>query len=112
MMRDEFVKYVREFASKNGMSEKAETQLLKLSTADYPVVELVYTYHPAISDTRGKEEIAALFVVGGIAVIYDMLPRAELARDLTTERDILASKMQSVVDQYEMLKKGPINGNS
>ena len=72
----------------------------------------MYTYHPAIPDVGGKERIAALFTFGGMAVMYDMLPRAEVARDLITERDKLAAKIQSIGNQYEMLKGGPVNGNS
>lgn len=112
MMRHEFVKYVREFAAKNDMLEKAEMQLKKMSTADYQIVELVYTYHPAIPDIGGKERIAALFTLGGIVVMHDMLPRAEVARDLITERDRLAAKIQSIENQYEILKRGPVDGNS
>ena len=112
MMRNEFENHVKEFAAKTQVSEKAEGQLKQMSSSDYQVVELVYTYHPAIPDIGGKERIAALFTLGGMTVMYDMLPRAEVARDLITERDRLAAKIQSIGNQYEMLKGGPVNGNS
>lgn len=111
MMRHEFENHVKEFAAKNDMSGKADMQLQKMSTADYQIVELVYTYHPAIPNVRGKERIAALFTLGGMIVMYDMLPRAEVARDLITERDRLAAKIHSIGNQYEMLKRGSVDGS-
>lgn len=51
----------------------------KISDQDYKVIEKVYQFHPAISETCGKEEVAGLYKSFGMTVFYDMLPRAEKA---------------------------------
>lgn len=66
-----------------------------VSESDYRVIETVYTFHPAIDNVRGKDQIATIYSTAGITVIYDMLERAEMARDLERQiseaRDTLAS---------------------
>ncbi len=57
-----------------------------VSESDYKAIETVYTFHPAIDNIRGKDQIATIYSTAGITVIYDMLERAEMARDL--ERQI------------------------
>lgn len=56
------------------------SEFLKLAKVDhlapeeYDMIEIVYTYHPAISDTKGKEEIVKYWKDG---LIRDMYPRAK-----------------------------------
>lgn len=57
----------------------------KFTDEEYAVVELVYTFHPAISETEGKKQIADIVCKYGMSVIYDMKPRAEKAAELNSQ---------------------------
>lgn len=61
-----------------------------ISDSDYEIIEIVYTFHPSISETRGKEQIALLYATFGMTVINDMLPHAIKVREL--ENKILQAK--------------------
>ena len=47
-----------------------------VSDEEYGTIEYVYTYHPAISETEGKAQIARLYTDYGMTVIEDMMERA------------------------------------
>ena len=47
-----------------------------VSDEEYGTLEYVYTYHPAISETEGKAQIARLYTDYGMTVIEDMMERA------------------------------------
>lgn len=51
---------------------------LKISDKDYEKVEFVYNYHPCNFDKVG---IAKLVEEYGMAIIYDMIPRANAAME-------------------------------
>lgn len=84
MTREEFEKSCYEVNSKN---RKHPTD------AEYEVIEYVYNFHPAISETEGKRQIATLYVNYDMSIIQDMKPRAErmekLEKDLRTTRAVL-----------------------
>lgn len=65
-----------------------------VSDEEYGTIEYVYTYHPAISETEGKDQIARLYTDYGMTVIEDMVERAgkmEMAeRDLRVARTNVA----------------------
>jgi len=65
-----------------------------VSDEEYGTIEYVYTYHPAISETEGKAQIARLYTDYGMTVIEDMVERAgkmEMAeRDLRVARTNVA----------------------
>jgi len=75
-----------------------------VSDSDYKKIEFVYTYHPSISDTKGKDEIAQLFNMFGMRIIMDMIPTAEKAKEL--EDKIMATKSQlaRLTEEYQQLK--------
>lgn len=112
MMREEFEKHVVEFAVHNNLEASTITALSELNSHDYSIIELVYTYHPSIPDVDGKSKIAALFALGGMCVIIDMLPTAEAARDLQLESDKLKSRLLEINQQLLKLKRGVINVNT
>lgn len=56
-----------------------------VSVEDYEVIEKVYTFHPIIDETDGKDHIAKLYKLGGMALINDMVPRAQEAQKLEDE---------------------------
>lgn len=49
------------------------------------VVHPVYQFHPLIPDVGGKDKIAALFHMGGIGLMRDMLPTARRFETLESE---------------------------
>lgn len=64
----------REFTELTGRPE--------VSTADWDIINKVYVFHPCISKTQGKAQIAALYSDFGMRIIRDMLPTADKAEEL------------------------------
>lgn len=56
-----------------------------VSAEDYAVIEKVYAFHPIIAEVDGKDQIAKLYKLGGMALINDMVSRAEEAQQLENE---------------------------
>jgi hypothetical protein len=48
---------------------------------EWEIIQKVYTFHPAIPDVNGKKIIAGMFKLGGMGIITDMLPAADLGLD-------------------------------
>ncbi len=51
-----------------------------ISEENYKIIEEVYTWHPAISDTEGKKEIATLYYIAGMGLIQNMQEEALTAK--------------------------------
>ena len=77
---------------------------ITITDSDYNIIETVYAFHPAISEVRGKEQIALIYITFGMTVINDMLPRAIKAREL--ENKILQAKAayDTAMTEYNELK--------
>jgi hypothetical protein len=59
---------------------KAEFEAMigkSVTDEEYKVIEAVYTWHPAINDTTGKDQMKTLYTQFGFGVIRGMLPVAE-----------------------------------
>jgi len=71
---------------------------------EYEIIEIVYTFHPSISETEGKMQIANLFDNFGFRVIADMLPTAVKAREY--EELIVEKKheLEELLEAYNELK--------
>lgn len=68
------------------MKHEFEARIKATVTAeDYEVIEKVYAFHPIIDSVDGKDQIAKLYKLGGMALIIDMVPRAEAAEQLENE---------------------------
>lgn len=61
---------------------------------EYDAIEFVYMWHPSISDTEGKHQIASIYRLGGMAVINDMTKRAELNKEIQEMMDECSKKME------------------
>ena len=81
-----------------------DTKNLTISDSDYEIIETVYAFHPAISDVRGKEQIAWLYTTLGMAVINDMLPRAIKARELENKISQAKAAYNTAMAEYNELK--------
>lgn len=73
---------------------------------EYTMVEEVYTWHPSISETNGKQEIATIFKIGGIRIIKDMYATARASQAMQKERAMINSRLDYIAKQYEALSKG------
>ena len=62
----------------------------------FSVINTVYTFHPAIDDISGEDQIADLYVNYGISVIRDMLLRAERMKKLEKQYANLESSFAAL----------------
>ena len=69
--------------------------------SDYAIIEHVYTWHPAISNTEGKEQIATLYKMGGMCLIKDMEPTAKLMEELDAEKFEAENKLKEIRKKIE-----------
>lgn len=72
----------------------------------YAIIDRVYTYHPALECFYAKDMIAKLWQVGGMAIMRDMLPRANAIMDLKTELHGLESRVVLLRDKLIDLMNG------
>lgn len=77
-----------------------------VSEKNYSIIEKVYTFHPAISNTEGKAQIAQLYKIGGMSIILDMVKTAEIAEELDDEMRRARSKVSWIQKRQEMLADG------
>ena len=77
-----------------------------VSTADYDIVEFVYTWHPSISETDGKQQIVNLYKNGGMLVIKGMVEAATYAKELDDERRELEAKMNTIKERFANISSG------
>lgn len=77
---------------------------LTIDDSDYEIIEVVYTFHPAISNVRGKEQIALVYITFGMTVINDMLPRAIKARELENKISQAKAAYNAAMAEYNELK--------
>lgn len=101
MMREEF-----EYAVTKLTGDNDYFRTHALSVQDYTDIEYVYTWHPAISETKGKEQIAWLYVNLGMCVIRDMYETASLYEDLDDELRAAQDKVKSLENRIERLRRG------
>lgn len=77
-----------------------------ISDGDYSVIEKVYTFHPSISETDGKRQIAYLYVTFGFAIIKDMEVRADLMAERERKLLSLNSSIEELKKEMEDIKAG------
>ena len=73
---------------------------------DYALIERVYTFHPAISETEGKRQIAELYVNFGMVLIMDMLPRAEVMAKKESELREARAALSRIQEEIEEIRRG------
>ena len=77
---------------------------ITIDDSDYEIIEVVYAFHPAISEVRGKEQIALIYTTFGMTVINDMLPRAIKARELENKISQAKAAYNTAMAEYNELK--------
>lgn len=73
---------------------------------EYKVIEVVYTWHPAINDTTGKDQMKTLYTQFGFGVIRGMLPVAEKMEKLDGERRELLAQLDTIKIREGLLAVG------
>lgn len=99
MTKQEFMNKVAEVTPK-------EKKIAVVSDTDYALVERVYIFHPAISETEGKRQIAELYVNFGMVLIMDMLPRAEVMAKKESELREARAALSRIQEEIEEIRRG------
>ena len=87
--------------------QEFETKLgNNISEDDYKLIELVYTWHPSISETDGKAQILTLFKTCGMPLIRDMAETAVYMKNLSKERDRLLLHLDAINERMVSVEKG------
>lgn len=87
----------QEFESKAGNN---------ISEDDYKLIELVYTWHPSISEIDGKAQILTLYKTCGMPLIRDMVETAVYMKNLSKERDRLLLRLDAINQRIDSVEKG------
>lgn len=77
-----------------------------VTDAEYQLIEYIYTFHPSISETEGKRQVAGLYHEFGIRIFKDMKPTADRNRELEVEIGRARHNLQSLLDEADELRKG------
>ncbi|MDD3229389.1 MAG: hypothetical protein PHE09_09260 [Oscillospiraceae bacterium] len=73
--------------------------------AEYKAIETVYTFHPSISETGGKKQIANLYDTYGIRIIADMLPTATNAKEYEERINQKRHELESLQEEFKEFKR-------
>ena len=72
-----------------------------VSGDDYKLIEYVYTYHPSISDTEGKRQVALLYHEFGIQIFKDMEAAATANQVLESTIRKTRAELQKLLIYFE-----------
>lgn len=75
-----------------------------ISDADYELIEFVYQFHPVVSETSGKDEVAELYKSFGMPIFRDMKPRAEMAKELEEKIRKCRSELERLTEELQDLR--------
>lgn len=99
MNRTEFERKVLEV-----MPDGVEVE--KPTDEEYEIIEKVYTFHPSISITEGKRQIAELYVNFGMSIIQDMKPRAAIMEKKEKELRAARAALEEVQKEIAEIRAG------
>ena len=74
----------------------------KVSASDYVIIDFVYTWHPTISNTRGKQQIVSLYKSGGMDLMKNLLSVAAMQAVAEENMTFETAKVQvkKLLEQY------------
>lgn len=75
---------------------------VELTDNEWNIIQTVYNYHPAI---KTKKDIAALYNIGKMTIIKDMLPRAEAIREAEKKVSEARRAYESAKEYLDSLTK-------
>lgn len=96
MTREEFAKHVQ--------AQRPELTG-QVSDREWKLIERVYTFHPAISETDGKRQVALLYVEFGIRIFVDMSETAQSMEIIKQEIREAKSRYDELIKKAEQIKK-------
>ena len=96
MMKCEFIDHLRDLTDNPPF----------VSDEDYEIIEFVYTWHPCISDSHGKEQVAYLYNEFGIRIFEDMKRTAEHALSLMESIGRLKNEIAKLDGELTALRRG------
>lgn len=76
-----------------------------VSDRDYEIINKVYQFHPMVNEVSGKEEVAELYKSFGLAIFYDLLPRAERNCDLEKQLRFAQARVRHLEQEMEKLRQ-------
>ena len=79
---------------------------VQVTPEEYKEIEFVYLWHPSISETEGKMQIATLWTIGGLRLIRDMRDTANVAFHLENEIGETRAKLARLINQMNVLRAG------
>lgn len=77
-----------------------------VSEKEYKIVEKVYTWHPSISETDGKNQMVMLFETFGMDFIRGMEEAADWMMNLDKEEREIRAKLKEVEKRKRMVAMG------
>lgn len=77
-----------------------------ITDSDWKIIDMVYTWHPAISDTNGKNEIASIWKIGGMPLIKGMVEVAELTMKLDEEERKIKAQLEKIQNRKREVASG------
>lgn len=80
-----------------------------VTSTDFEKINHVYAWHPSISETEGKKQIAELYKQYGMAIILQMTEAANYALELEREITFYNHKIQELKDRYSDVKDGDLS---
>lgn len=78
----------------------------EVSASEYAEIEYVYTWHPAVNNVGGKDQIAAIFNAGGMMIIRSMKEAAAMAETVEEELRTELRKVERLKNRIQHLKDG------
>lgn len=78
----------------------------EVSDRNYSIIEQVYTWHPAIDNIKGKDQIADLYLGFGMTIINGMVEAASFMQDLDAEQRKAKAALEEVNKRIAMVAKG------
>lgn len=73
---------------------------------EYRLIEHVYTFHPSISETEGKQQVAYLYENFGKSIFRDMEARADFMRVKEGELQKAKAEVERIQKQMKEVKAG------
>lgn len=97
MTKEEFAKRVRTIdPNRSG----------EVTPQEYALIETVYAFHPCISETEGKSQVAYLYVTFGMRIFRDMEETAVRNRSLEEAIREKRHELEKLLDEADCLRKG------
>ena len=78
----------------------------QLTEKEYALIEKAYAFHPSISETDGKSQVALLWCEFGIRIFMDMEETADKAALAEKKIQIARANLAACLDEYEAIRRG------